>query len=294
MIVSSRFKMAFMKSNTLLLTILVPVIWLFLGCNKSKWSYPLHEQITLTNVAYGTDARQQMDVYLPAGRSPNETGIVVLIHGGGWTGGDKSDFQLNAENVKTLELEFPGYALVNLNYRLVSASGNTYPAAVLDIKAAMQHIWEHAEKYGVSSATYLVGASAGAHLAALQALKYNTNGYIRGCVAIAGPYNLTTAYMNSGNETRQILEMFMGGNPSDKRDEYLAASPIHFITVNSPKFLLLHGKSDHLVPASQASEFKAALEAKNVPVRYFTYSGGHGIPPEHLTEALQRIKDFLP
>lgn len=282
-----------MKINLLSFSMLLSVALLFMACRKTTPSYPAEEQITLLNVKYGSDPLQQMDVYLPSGRTKSTTGIVVFIHGGGWSGGDKSDFQLTAETVNTLEQQFPGYALINLNYRLVTATANQYPIAEQDIKAAMQHVWDNLDSYGVSSKTYLLGASAGAHLAALQALKYNANGYIKGCIAISGPYNLKTAYNSSGSETKLVLEVFIGGNPTNKPDEYHAASPVNFITATSPKFLLLHGNEDNLVPVSQAAEFKAALEAKNVPVSYFTYSGGHGIPPEHLVEALQRIKDFI-
>jgi acetyl esterase/lipase len=44
------------------------------------------------NVSYGTDASQKMDIYLPPGRTTAATKAIILIHGGGWSSGDKSDF----------------------------------------------------------------------------------------------------------------------------------------------------------------------------------------------------------
>lgn len=234
-----------------------------------------------------------MDIYLPAGRTQSNTGLVVLIHGGGWSGGDKSDFQLNAETIQILKEQFPGFALFNLNYRLATANSNHYPATELDIEAAMVHIWNHLGEYHLSNKTYILGGSAGGTLAALETLKHNTKGYIKGCISISGAYNLVSAYNQAVPETKLYLQAFMGGTPIDKPSEYVAASPINFITTSSPKFLILHGLEDNIIPVAQASEFKSALEAKNIPVTYFTYTGGHGIPPEYLEELLIRFKGFI-
>ena len=70
---------------------------------------------TLLNVSYGSDNLQKMDVYLPAGRTTTSTKVMVMIHGGGWTSGDKADF--NAF-VDTMKRRLPDYAIFNINYRL--------------------------------------------------------------------------------------------------------------------------------------------------------------------------------
>ncbi len=69
---------------------------------------------TMSNVAYGTDPLQKMDIYLPANRSTATTKVMILIHGGGWISGDKADF---APNMDTLKKRIPDYAIFNLNYR---------------------------------------------------------------------------------------------------------------------------------------------------------------------------------
>ena len=50
----------------------------------------------LTNISYGADPLQKIDVYLPAKRSYS-TPVIFLLHGGGFYGGDKSDFSLHSE-----------------------------------------------------------------------------------------------------------------------------------------------------------------------------------------------------
>src|ERR1044072_2498602 len=68
-----------------------------------------------TNVAYGPDPKQVMDVYLPAGRSVHSTKILFLIHGGSWSGGDKNGFKTY---IDSLNNHLKDYAFININYRL--------------------------------------------------------------------------------------------------------------------------------------------------------------------------------
>jgi acetyl esterase/lipase len=49
------------------------------------------EAETRLNVSYGQHPRQVYDLYLPEGRTQENTKVIVLVHGGGWTSGDKSD-----------------------------------------------------------------------------------------------------------------------------------------------------------------------------------------------------------
>ncbi|GAC1427104.1 MAG: hypothetical protein NVSMB7_03870 [Chitinophagaceae bacterium] len=73
------------------------------------------------DISYGTDARQKMDIYLPANRSATATKLIFLIHGGGWNEGDKADF--NAY-VVVLQQNLPDYTIININYRLAANNQN--------------------------------------------------------------------------------------------------------------------------------------------------------------------------
>ena len=271
------------------------IVLFVVACSKDEKPeiYPVNEDIVLKDAAYGDHHQQRMDIYLPAGRSPDLTKIVVFIHGGGWSGGDKDDFQLADESVRVLKETFPGFALFNINYRLVSGSSNQYPAAEEDIKRALAYIYSTLESYQLSSATYVIGGSAGAHLAALHTLKYNSNDRIKGCIAISGVYNLVSLYHMGSTEAKEVVTAFMGGAPVERATPYEQATPVNFITPSSAKFLILHGLEDNLVPVSQAYELRDALAEQQVDHTVFTYPGGHGIPPEHLVEAFGYITDFL-
>ena len=100
-------------------------------------------------------------------------------------------------------------------------------------------------------------------------------------------------YTDGNEEAKQVLVAFLGGTPQNKEQNYFQASPLNFINNTTTKYLLLHGQDDRLVPILQAQKFETALKSKNIDVQKFYYSGGHGIPPEHVVQGLQTIRDFL-
>ncbi|RYZ17354.1 MAG: alpha/beta hydrolase, partial [Sphingobacteriales bacterium] len=95
---------------------------------------------TFLNVAYGSDSLQKMDIYLPANRRSESTKSLVLIHGGGWTSGSKSDF---AGYIDSLRNRLPRYAIFNINYRLAAAGTNLFPTQENDVEAAINFIHDH-------------------------------------------------------------------------------------------------------------------------------------------------------
>ena len=141
----------------------------FISCKKNTATDNSITTQTKTNVAYGTDAAQTMDVYLPAGRSVTATKVMVMIHGGSWTTGDKID--LNTF-VDTMKRRLPGYAIFNINYRLSAGTANVFPTQENDVKAALHFIYSKSAEYLINDKYVLIGASAGAHLAMLQGYKY--------------------------------------------------------------------------------------------------------------------------
>ncbi|MHC8949933.1 alpha/beta hydrolase [Sphingobacterium hungaricum] len=268
---------------------------LSVSCSKDEHIeiYPTNQLYSLKNVSYGQDPLQKMDIYLPPGRSMNTTKIAVFIHGGGWEGGDKDDLILNQEIINGLMQEFPGYALVNLNYRLVKGNQNQYPAAEIDVQMAMDFIYSNLDAYQVSTETYMAGFSAGAHLAALHTLKHNDRGYIKGCIAMSGVYDFTADLENESDDARRFVEQFLGGTKEEKAKEYQDASPIHYVSANSPKFYIVHGTNDELVSIGQATAFEARLKQQNVSVLTFYHQDNHGIGEGSLSKLLADLKSFL-
>jgi acetyl esterase/lipase len=138
------------------------------------------------DVAYGSDAQQTMDVYLPAQRT-DKTRLLVIIHGGGWTAGDKSDY---TPYIQEFQKRLPGYAFVNLNYRLVTEKTNHFPAQEKDLISAVEFLKSKTGDYSISNEFVFLGISAGAHLALLQGYKHSDILQPKGIISYFGPVDL--------------------------------------------------------------------------------------------------------
>jgi acetyl esterase/lipase len=248
---------------------------------------------TLLDVAYGSDPAQRMDVYLPANRNTTETKVLVLVHGGSWSSGDKTEFN---EYIPVFKQRLPGYAIININYRLGQQPAiNLFPTQETDVKAAFDAIVAKAEEYRFNKEKLAtLGVSAGAHLALLQAYKNNTP-KVKAVVDMFGPTDLVAIYNNATTSLEQlILQTLLSGTPTTNAALYQSSSPIHFVTAQSPPTLILHGGADPIVSPSQSTALKAKLEADDVPVQMVLYPGeGHGWTGANLTDSYNKIEAFL-
>lgn len=229
---------------------------------------------TLRNIPYGSDSLQNMDVFLPANRSPATTRSFILIHGGGWTQGSKADFSIYLDSFRT---RFPEDALFILNYRLV---GNPlfFPVPENDIKAAVDFIAAKAEGYQVNPEAFtLLGFSAGAHLALLQAYK-NPAPRIRAVVDFFGPSDLVTMYQKPWHALVPLaLKMVTGTTPDANLPLYQQSSPITYVSLKSPPTLIFHGSNDAVVHVSQSKLLAQKLNDSGVRHALYVIPGeGHG------------------
>jgi acetyl esterase/lipase len=116
------------------------------------------------NVAYGPSSAQQLDVYLPA--RALDAPIIIMVHGGGWTRGDKTSYGVVQHKVGHWLPK--GYIVVSVNYRMVPAVDVGTEAE--DVARAVSYIQQAAARWGGNGdRVVLMGHSAGGHLAALVA-----------------------------------------------------------------------------------------------------------------------------
>jgi len=144
--------------------------------------------VTRTNdLAYGTDARQKLDVYAPEDSTHQPRSVVIFFHGGGFVRGDRSE----RDNVGYFLARNGVLALIP-SYRL--APTHRWPSGPQDVVLALQ--WAHAnvaQWHGDSQRIFLVGESAGAaHIAAAVLIKrfHPARGLgTAGAMLISGVYN---------------------------------------------------------------------------------------------------------
>ncbi len=248
------------------------------GCSKEGES-EVHkvfiEPKTITDVNYGNDVAQRMDIYLPAGRSQATTQVLLIIHGGGWFAGDKKDMNDFASKFQN---QMSNYAVVNMNYRLVTFAPVRYmlPPQTDDIRSAMDYIGKNAAELGVKQEFVVLGLSAGGHLAMLYSYKYDTERRVKAAVNIVGPSNLNDSYYLNIELYRWAMEHIT--NPSNLPTNMTApvfGSPVTWVTKNAPPTISFYGTNDEYIPPSQHSALEDTLNNYKIPNQKHIYEGGH-------------------
>ncbi|TFV95490.1 alpha/beta hydrolase [Algoriphagus kandeliae] len=248
--------------------------------------------LELFDSSYGQDARQVMDIFLPAGRTLENTPVMIYIHGGAWIDGSKDEF---LQFKTAFEQALPDFAFVAINYRLFDfiTNANRFPTQENDVIAAIQHVLENRVNWNISDELYLAGASAGGHLALLHAYKHQEVGNIQAVLALFPPTDLTTLY-DFNFLTQSGLTALLNGNPQSNPDAYFQSSPVNFINPNSPPTAFFHGTVDTVVPISQSDLLASKLEEAGVPYEYQIIEGqGHGFTPATYATIISQISAFI-
>ena len=230
------------------------------------------------------------DLYLPEGLGPHP--IVLAVSGGAWRFGRRGGLRHWGEYLARHQI-----AVFSIDYRQAIASAS-FPQAARDVLAAAQFLTAEGERYGLDPRNLsLLGASAGAHLAALTALAgdsspifggYPTDRYaglrpnFRALVGAYGIYDLSAHWQDtrSGNAAagEDLTERFLGCDPFEDPRLYALASPLRHVAYrrNSLRVFLTWGTSDMTVSPRQSETFRLALEQARFHVRTFPVVGaGH-------------------
>ena len=267
------------------------LLFFAIACKKNT-NTPATPEQSYTDISYGTNSQQKMDLYLPEGRDTANTKLMILIHGGAWIEGDKSDFTSAINQIKK---RLPDYAFANINYRLYKNKQNTFPAQEEDVKAAVAFLLSKRAEYQYSHKIVLLGASAGAHLALLQGYKYANMISPKAIVSYFGPTDLSYLYEHPAYPAiTTLLDSIVGFSPTQNAALYTASSPISFVTAGCAPTILLQGSADILVPVNQANLLNDKLNATGVVHQLFVYPGeGHGFTAATMDDSINKIISFL-
>lgn len=247
-----------METKSLRAALMVAVLTA-VGCNRFTLRPPDTVRV-LKDMRYceGEDADptyHRLDLYLPA--DAGGVPVVVFIHGGGWTGGSRQKSRYVG-----WVLASEGIATAVVDYRLSPAV--KHPAHVEDAARAFAWVHEHIEEYGPRrDRVFLMGHSAGAHLAALLALderylrKHGLSpSDVRGAVLVSGVYRISDSIR--WGTLRRVF-------PTDAqvlRD----ASPMNHARRDAPPTRLLYASADLPGLAAQARDLHAVLVEKGACV----------------------------
>ena len=245
---------------------------------------------TLTDVLYGDHESQTYDLYLPAHRDLN-TKTLILVHGGGWTSGDKADMDAF---IALVQKDLPNTAVLNMNYRLADETSEAYPMQINDITSVVNHLNANLEDYQISDDFGFIGTSAGAHLAMLWSYAFDDDQQTKMVCSIVGPTNFTDPeYLE--NVDYQALLLLTQVYGLDLTTEFLeTVSPYHQVTEDAPPTILFYGGKDPLVPTSQGAMLQSKLQDLGIMHEYTLYpEAGHGWTGLELLDTWSKLKAFI-
>jgi acetyl esterase/lipase len=263
------------------------------------------------NIAYARQSEtQMMDIYLP-GDVDGTCPVIIWLHPGGFTMGDKEMIQpLVASMLQR------GFAAVSVNYRLAGEA--RFPAQIFDSKAAVRWIRVASGKYNFNPNKIIAwGVSAGSTLAALLGTtenikeledlsmgNSNVSSKVNAVVSWYGPMNFSTLSeqrIKLGQTAYQAEEasgefQMMGGSISSLPEKYRSFSAQTYISAKCPPFYIQHGKSDDVIPYLQSVEFAKVLETvmgKDQVKLKLIENAGHFDRIHSSPENTSEVLDFL-
>ena len=272
-----------------------------------EWSDEIGK--TYTDLSYGEKPANKFDLYVPADNTKKTYGLIVYLHAGGFTSGDKAD------DAKMLQwLCSLGYVTAGINYTLFSEENpdaNIYTQS-LEIKESIPYVLAEAEKLGYKiDRMAMSGGSAGGCLALLYAYRDADTSPVPVKMVFEGVgpssfypedwkcYGLDqsaeAAVKLFGQMTGKTITADMLGTP--EYDELVKdTSALYWVNENTVPTVMAYGKYDTFQPYEGAVRLDAALTENGVPHEYIVFEhSGHGLQNDNkqMVEYSEAILEYL-
>ncbi|MGL5109416.1 MAG: prolyl oligopeptidase family serine peptidase, partial [Vibrio ordalii] len=215
----------------------------------------------------------KLNVYFPKTSSAERPPLLIWIHGGAWKRGSKEAIETDNRRLLDSVLD-QGYALAAVDYRLSGQA--SFPQPVIDINDAINFLHQRSDEYHFDAKqVVLMGRSAGGHLAGLigtlnahreLGFPFEPKYQVAAVVSFFGPMDLLALGNAKGDKTTQnsSVSKFLGAIPAQAPELAKQASPISYVSAQTPPFLLLHGNKDKQVPIVQSIEFQKQLDQHGI------------------------------
>ena len=227
------------------------------------------------DISYGKKDYQKLNVYEPtACVGDKKLPVVIFFYGGKWTAGDKDDYLFAAE-------AFVSKSMVTVVPDYVKYPEGKFPQFIEDGAQAIKWTHDNIDKFcGDTNRVFLVGHSAGAHLAALVAADEHylndiggTTKWIRGVAGISGPYKFTPSKY-------ELTDVF-------GKENFEKLKVTNYIDGKEPPYLLLQSYDDSVVGVKQGKMLEKAITAKHGKVKMIYY---HGVDHRGMVAALSQLR----
>lgn len=231
----------------------------------------------------------KLDLHYPAApKAGDKFPLVLFMHGGGWTAGNKTIGDRGVRFLGLRALNAQGFCVASVGYRLCTKDGAiTVRDCVTDSKDALRFLAKNAEQFSLDvDRVFTWGDSAGGHLAQMVLLSPQES--FPGDPALADArYRLVAGVSWYGPCDFEKTELFNGPGQTGVTDRFgpriirpdadekakLAAyrevSPVNYLRAGSPPLLMMQGDQDPTIPVHHARYMKERADAVKAPVEVF-------------------------
>lgn len=245
-------------------------------------------------IIYGTANGENLvlDLFLPDESLKKSVPCVVFVHGGGWSGGSRSQFHWHAR-----QLANQGYVTASVGYRLSGIA--KYPAALDDCQQAVRWLRKNSSLYHIDPTRIgAMGSSAGGHLVACLGVRDTRDNSIEElkdfssrvqCVVDVHGIHDMPSLVGTNLESQCIIG-FLGDTFKNSKSVWEDASPIRFISDQTAPMLIIHDPHDTVVPYDDSVKFANALMMAHRPIEFMPVPhAGHGFVYNPQKEWTQKV-----
>jgi acetyl esterase/lipase len=266
------------------------------------------------SIVYKTVGDEKLDLCLfqPQVRKYPQSPVMIFIHGGGWSGGEKYNILIPPHYGTLKTLLENGIACATIEYRLVKRGQRAAFECVSDCLDATRFLIKNAELYGLDPDRIGVwGASAGGHLALMTVLgrradfpgDSDLSGIDPKFRCVVSYYPLTSflqpeLHRDGLFAKPDSFKHLIGGPLAERRREAEALSPAELLSRDCPPVLLLHGDQDKVLSLAYSTYFEKVAREKGVNVTLITVkNAAHGFSGTNLQPSMAEINrlasDFI-
>lgn len=253
----------------------------------------------------------RLDIYIPK-NTQGKPKVIIAIYGSAW-------FSNNMKGMTFMSMGRPlyeaGFAVVCINHR--SSGDAKFPAQIQDVKGAIRFIRANADKYGLDTSFIgITGFSSGGHLSAMagvtNGVKTKTVGNVT--VDIEGNVGGNT---NFSSNVDAVVDWFgpvdmarmedcsrvkdanspeaalIGGDPAKMPEMISLISPITYVNKSCPRFIVVHGEADNVVPHCQGEYFSAELQKNGCLEEFISVPDGQHGPVTFNDNTFNKMTDFF-
>jgi acetyl esterase/lipase len=239
------------------------------------------------NIGYCTIGKRKLllDVFYPSSKAKAKRVAIMIIHGGGWRSGNRTQHYPLAQRLADL-----GYVCFTPEYRLSTEA--LFPAAVYDLKSALRWIRSHAKQYDVDTNKIAVlGFSAGGELAAFLGVTNNnlkfegmncnlkSSSAVQAIVDLDGTLSFVHPESGEGDDSKKTsaATYWFGYPKKDNPKLWEEASPLTYVDRNTPPTLFINSSVERM--HAGRTDFLKVLDENNIYSEVKTFSDApHSFP----------------